>query len=82
MWTVLIVLALVVSASAGAAYGGYKLVTSPAMWGTFAAAIVRSLEPMLQEMFRRKTEAEEAEDRERVRQGLPSKPKWHEGENR
>lgn len=78
----LIVLALVLPAGAGMAYGGYRLVTSPAMWASVATAVVQALLPTLREVFARKTAAEEAEDIERGRQGLPPKPRWHEGENR
>ena len=83
-----IVLALVAAAGAGLFAGGYRLMTSPAVWASVAGALADVLLPAMVDAFTvalaRKPPEAEARDHETERQGGNTAPTahGHGGENR
>lgn len=75
--TTLIILALVASAGAGLAFGGYRLMTSPAVWASVAGAVADALLPSLIGALARKSSEDEARDHAIERQAGNTAPVAH-----
>lgn len=79
--TALIALALVAAAGAGLFVGGYRLMTSPAVWASVAGALADVLLPALVDAFTtalaRKPPEDEARDHATERQAGNTSPRAH-----
>lgn len=82
--TTLIVLALVGSSCAGLFFGGYRLMTSPAVWASVAEALLPALVDAFTAALARKSPEDEARDHEIERRGGNTSPRahGHGGDNR